>query len=437
MIVQETNISEIRPYENNPRKNDDAVEYVANSIREFGFKQPIVCDMDGTIIAGHTRYKAAKRLGIETVPVVYANDLTPEQVNAYRLADNKVAEAATWDMDKLYEELDGLLDLDMEQFGFDIQSYLDDDEIPDVEHKSLNERFIVPPFSILDTRQGYWQNRKREWKELFESEKGRDKYLISDSKTSDYAYSRHIGLETFAPSTSVFDPVLCEIAYAWFCPKNGNVIDPFAGGSVRGIVAAMTGHGYTGIDLMEEQVDENRRQAERIGVHPNWICDDSTNILNHVEHGSFDMIFSCPPYADLEVYSDDPRDISNMDYDHFIQSYNRIILNTCECLKDDRFAAFVVGDVRDKNGAYRRFVSDTQQAFEDAGLVLYNDMVLVESIGTGAIRAPRTFNASRKVVKTHQNLLVFFKGNIKNIHDAFGDVCIEYDDSDVLANQSS
>lgn len=127
MKVQDTNISEIHPYGNNPRNNEEAVELVANSIREFGWKQPIVCDMDGTIIAGHTRYKAAKRLGIETVPVVYANDLTPEQVNAYRLADNKVAEAATWDASKLAEELDGLIGIDMEQFGFDEFDYEDEE----------------------------------------------------------------------------------------------------------------------------------------------------------------------------------------------------------------------------------------------------------------------------------------------------------------------
>lgn len=118
MRIKDASINDVKPYENNPRNNDDAVELVANSIREFGFKQPLVCDADGTIIAGHTRYRAARMLGIETVPVLYADDLTPEQVNAYRLADNKVAEAAEWDMGKLDEELDGLLGFDMEQFGF-------------------------------------------------------------------------------------------------------------------------------------------------------------------------------------------------------------------------------------------------------------------------------------------------------------------------------
>ena len=118
--VQYWPIDKVKPYPNNPRNNDEAVEYVANSIREFSFQQPLVVDSEGTIIAGHTRLKAAKMLGMETVPVVVADNLTPAQVNAYRLADNKVAEAATWDMEALAVELEGLeVDFDMTMFDFD------------------------------------------------------------------------------------------------------------------------------------------------------------------------------------------------------------------------------------------------------------------------------------------------------------------------------
>ena len=117
MTVIERELSTIRPYENNPRLNDAAVEYVANSIREFGWKQPIVIDRDGVIVAGHTRYKAAQKLGLKTAPCVVADDLTPDQVKAYRLADNKVAEMADWDFSALEEELAGI-DLDMTDFGF-------------------------------------------------------------------------------------------------------------------------------------------------------------------------------------------------------------------------------------------------------------------------------------------------------------------------------
>ncbi|HHJ8490079.1 TPA: DNA modification methylase [Streptococcus pyogenes] len=119
-------LSEITPYKNNPRNNDEAVEPVAESIKEFGFKVPIVVDKNGEIVNGHTRYKAAQKLGLETVPVIVADDLSEEQIKAFRLADNKVGEIAVWDLDLLNEELNDILDLDMSAFGFDVLDNLDD-----------------------------------------------------------------------------------------------------------------------------------------------------------------------------------------------------------------------------------------------------------------------------------------------------------------------
>lgn len=119
MQVVAKSIDEIKPYENNPRDNDDAVDSVANSIKEFGWQQPIVVDTEMVIIVGHTRYKAAKKLGMDKVPVVVASKLTPEQVKAYRLADNKVGELADWNLPKLNIELDDINDIDMSDFGFD------------------------------------------------------------------------------------------------------------------------------------------------------------------------------------------------------------------------------------------------------------------------------------------------------------------------------
>lgn len=121
MQIIEKRLDEIHPYENNPRKNDAAVKYVAASIREFGFKVPIVIDAGGEIVAGHTRYKAAQELGLETVPCVVADDLTPQQIKAFRLADNKTAEMAGWDFEALEFELEGVGDLDMGVFGFDVE----------------------------------------------------------------------------------------------------------------------------------------------------------------------------------------------------------------------------------------------------------------------------------------------------------------------------
>lgn len=118
--ITDMRISEIAPYDGNPRINDEAVEYVANSIREFGFKVPIIVDSNGVIVAGHTRYKAAIELGMDTVPCIVADDLTDDQVRAFRIADNKVSEIAEWDDDLLSIELDGIIDIDMDLFGFDV-----------------------------------------------------------------------------------------------------------------------------------------------------------------------------------------------------------------------------------------------------------------------------------------------------------------------------
>lgn len=133
MNVQQVKIEKVKPYDKNPRKNKAAVDYVANSIKEFGFQQPIVVDKDMVVIAGHTRLKAAKKLKIKEVPVVIADNLTEEQVKAYRLADNKTAEKAEWDFDLLTDELLSLqeLDFDMEQFGFDFDFSEDEEAVED------------------------------------------------------------------------------------------------------------------------------------------------------------------------------------------------------------------------------------------------------------------------------------------------------------------
>lgn len=133
MNVQQVKIVKVKPYDKNPRKNKAAVDYVANSIKEFGFQQPIVVDKDMVVIAGHTRLKAAKKLKLKEVPVVIADNLTEEQVKAYRLADNKTAEKAEWDFDLLTDELLSLqeLDFDMEQFGFDFDFSEDEEAVED------------------------------------------------------------------------------------------------------------------------------------------------------------------------------------------------------------------------------------------------------------------------------------------------------------------
>lgn len=213
--------------------------------------------------------------------------------------------------------------------------------------------------------------------------------------------------------TSIFDPVLCELSYRWFCPPGGKILDPFAGGSVRGIVASCLGFEYTGVELRGEQVAANRAQVHvATGPAPTWHQGDSRHITR-IAPGSYDMIFSCPPYADLEVYSNNPDDLSTLPYDEFLPAYESIISATVSLLADNRFAVFVVGDVRDKRGNYYGFPWHTIAAFQKAGMHLYNEAVLVTAAGSLPIRAGKQFRTSRKFGKTHQNVLCFVKGDGK------------------------
>lgn len=294
----------------------------------------------------------------------------------------------------------------------------------------LAERFLVPPFSVLDARQGFWQERKRGWLALgIQSELGRgDDMALAKvfgkgltSGTGNYAKSKFAKcLETGIgekygrkemTGTSIFDPVLCELMYQWFCPEGGTVLDPFAGGSVRGLVASKLGLRYVGVDLSSTQVQANREQGNRIygKTPPMWIVGDSSKDTPAVKA---DMIFSCPPYGSLERYSDLPQDLSTMEWPVFLSAYQKVIQKAAARLKPNRFACFVVGVFRNKSGFYCDLVGETVQAFEKAGLRFYNDAILVTAIGSLPIRSTR-FNISRKVGKTHQNILVFVKGDWK------------------------
>jgi len=156
MNIQMYDTKDLIPYENNPRLNDDAVEAVAESIKEFGFKNPIIVDHENVIINGHTRLKAAKKLGLEKVPVIKALDLTPEQVKAYRLADNKVGEIADWDFDLLQGELSDI-QLDMEVFGF--EDIRDDNKDKDLESNPIEldelDVIIIDDFGNEDIESTY------------------------------------------------------------------------------------------------------------------------------------------------------------------------------------------------------------------------------------------------------------------------------------------
>ncbi len=482
------------PYAMNARTHsDEQINQLAESMRQFGWTNPVLINADSGIIAGHGRVLAGCHIGIAEVPCIRLGHLTPDQERALILADNKLALNAGWDEGLLFSELKALADaeFDLGPIGFNQDEIaaifnVGDDAASANAKGSLSDEFLIAPFSVLNAREGWWQDRKRAWLALdIQSELGRGENSLnmsaqmaglSDQTAIDALHSKrrspdgkglartfgqdlmrgeHVVGETkpgltwvggdrdpndldetsrknlaaASSGTSIFDPVLCELAYAWFSLPKGHILDPFAGGSVRGIVAARLGRAYTGIDLRHEQVAANEAQWAKIGGNGSatWHIGDSRDLLSARDDDGpipdgFDFIFSCPPYGDLEVYSDDPQDLSTMADDEFLNAYRSIIARAVARLKDDRFACFVVGDYRDAKGFYRDFVSRTIRAFEDGGARLYNEAILVTAAGSLAIRAGKQFRTTRKLGKTHQNILVFCKGDPKKATKACGPV---------------
>ena len=550
--MPEQSIEDLTPDPRNANRGTErGAAMLESSLREFGAGRSILVDKHGVVIAGNKTLEQAAALGFEIqtvvtdgskLVVVQRSDIEIDSPKGRRLAvaDNRIGQVSLeWDSDVLAEmlnrdkaSLDGLFDDEelaaaLDRIGVDssgsgmagIQS-----------NQTLAERFGVPPFSVLDARQGYWQDRKRAWLALgIASELGRGDALVAggtsvDAGSSDWAGNRSgdrltwvagnrdeksldatsrknlsagrrpnaapggslrpamtlgddgktvrgdgkgrasglartfgqdlmhgehsagrnygaraphgptvtqnpDGTQAYRPTnngegvsgTSVFDPVLCELAYRWFCPPEGMILDPFAGGSVRGIVASKLGRHYVGIDLRQEQIEANVVQGAAITPdnEPVWVVGDSQD-ADTIAPGQYDFVFTCPPYADLERYSDDPRDISTMDYAAFMDAYRVIVAKSIAMLKPDCFACVVVGDIRDKRGIYRNFVSDTIGAFQDAGALFYNEAILVTAVGSLSIRVGKQFTASRKLGKTHQNVLVFIKGDPKKATEAIG-----------------
>lgn len=750
----------IEPATNNPKEHQ--IDSVRASIDRFGYVSPmIVDDRTGRLVVGHGRLESLKmrRDAGETPPEGIRIDDTGRwlapvirgwasrsdaDAAAYLIADNRYTELGGWDHQALADLLDEIGDPDLvELTGWDpadLEDLLadDDDTGPggDIGNPSLADRFGVPPFDVLDARQGYWRDRKRSWLRLgIKSEIGRGDRLafkgieradpqyyqkktavearIGHTLTSKEFFDHHYEPPTEGPGTgtSIFDPVLCELVYRWFTPPGGTVLDPFAGGSVRGIVAAATGRRYHGVDLRPDQVDANRLQARqlltgdttaatvevgavddpaamtpiethggylvkrddmfRVGgsrggkvrtclalmtqpdvagvvtagsrhspqvnivatianhlglpcrVHvpsgdttpelaaaaaagaeviqhspgynnviikrarddasalgwlnipfgmecaeavrqtarqtgnlatvtparivvpvgsgmslagvlvgladrgdttpvvgvvvgaepterldafaprgwrdmvtlvestydyaehypapylgdldldpvyeakclphlqsgdllwivgrretaggraaaivdnpplPEWTCGDSAVVVPRLPAESFDLVFTCPPYYDLETYGDDPADLSTMTYDDFDHTYERIIAASAAALRPDRFMVVVTGDARDKHGTLHDLRGETIRAATRAGLRYVNGAVLVTPVGSAAVTAARAFVGTRTLGRVHQDVLAFVKGDRKAAATNCGDVELELDEIPVDAD---
>ena len=262
---------------------------------------------------------------------------------------------------------------------------------------------MITPFSVLDTRTKEWKKRKEHWITTYgiQSELGREDI---ESKSQFWESTSNV---------SIFDPVLCELMYDWFVPKEGKILDPFAGGSVRGIVAEEMGYHYDGIELSSNQIHANQKQSKK----PNWILGDSDKKLFLLEQ-EYDFVWTCPPYYDLEVYSDDKDDLSNMSEGSFDDKLDKIIYKSTTKLKSNRFFGIVVSEVRNPSttgnysiGNYRKLVSKTIGMCERHGLKFYNDIVLFNSQHQASRVGKTYFDRNRKIPSVHQNILIFVKGN--------------------------
>lgn len=414
-----------------------------------------------------------------TVPTLLASQLTEAQKREFIIKDNSAF--GHWDTERLLQEWQ---DLPLADWGLapwnttpapQAENTAEDttegtqedetttDEQEDTETEttqqdentprlpaSLNEIFIIPPFSVLDTRTGYWQQRKKLWREHIGAINGETREGITFSPEMCYPqlythfgqirdtlpvkmnFTQYLATlpeeqleqerqKNLAAGVSLFDPVLSEILCQWFTPHaHSSICDPFAGDTQKGMVFAMLGHRFTGIELRAEQVEANRRNLEGRDLDCTYICDDGRNIRKHIEADTQDLLFSCPPYFDLEQYSDLPEDASNQrTYNAFMQILAEGFRGGWECLHNNRFAILVVGDVRNHlTQGYYDFAGDLIRIFKSFGATLINRFVLVEQIGSSCLRARNNFQR-RKATKTHQDVLVFFKGNPENIGNHF------------------
>jgi len=444
MEFETINITDLKPAGYNPRKISDA-EYskLEKSINEFGLVDPIIVNLkNNRIIGGHQRYdvlfnefmedttlnEELKLLRFGDIGWVFnSTDFTvksEDHEKALNLALNKIS--GEWDESKLVPLLEDLQlkHFDVELTGFDELELTNlntgDDtagskyDIDGSEKGNLSQRFIVPPFSVLDTKNGEWQTRKREWLEItgnLSETRNTEFGKVSGSDDGDSLFS------SINEGTSNFDPVLVEIIYTWFGRENTKILDPFGGEQTKGVVAGELGLEYHAVEIRPEQVDLNKdKTAGYMAV--NYYDGDSNNIDEIITDTGFNLCFTSPPYYDLEVYS--KEDMSALGtYEEFMEQYKNIFSKVYNMLEPNSFLVLKVGEIRDKKtGQYRCFVADNVKIMEEIGFRFYNDIVLLNSIGTAPIRANNSMK-NRKIVKVHQNILVFYKGELNSIKDYY------------------
>jgi hypothetical protein len=266
------------------------------------------------------------------------------------------------------------------------------------------------PWSVLRQDARTWQDRKRWWLAL-----GVHDDAPRTGAGGMMATGRH-GL--LSGGLSRFDPHLAEVCYRWYCPPGGRVLDPTAGGPVRGLVAGHLGYEYLGVDLLESQVDANRQaalgwqQAGLLGdLSPLWVHGDAVDALPRMSSARYDYALSCPPYHNRERYNAGPGDLSGMPWPAFLVAHAAIVSETVRLLRPDRFATWVVSDIRDHRGHLRGFPARVMGHFEAAGAHLVNEQILITPVGTAHKRMRPPWTAARTATRLHQVVLTFVKGS--------------------------
>jgi hypothetical protein len=446
-------LGQLIPFPGNAKRGN--ISAIRASVRAHGqYRSLVVWDCpDGLIVlAGNHTLTALRAEGHAEArcEVVQCDERTAARIN---LADNRLADLGDYDQEALRALIAGLEDPAPAGFSpAEVERILaapGQSEQPQ-HHRpaeppsngpaaggpprptapSLKDRFLIPPFSVLDARSGWWRERKAQWLRagLAPAEGRPDGLLFPHIHPGQYgpgAQAAATGL-----GTSQFDPVLAEIAYRWWCPPGGLVIDPFAGGPVRGLIASSLGRRYYGCDLRREQVDANRSHAARyttgrnlpVAEPPQWDHADAADWVTALTAGSADMVLTCPPYYDLERYSGDSRDLSTMDTAAFDRALRAILHGCAQALRRDRFAVVVVGAARDTRGRLRDLRGVTVQAADAAGLGLHSEAVLITVAGSAPLRAGRGFTGTRVLARCHQDVLVFAKGSASAAARACGRV---------------
>ena len=402
----------------------ERLEKLKTNLTTHGFIAPIFL-WKNNIIDGHQRLKAVKVLLAEGYKLMANGEWAGEQLPYVEIKAKNKKQAGQFILtyNSQYGQITGLKDF-LDDFNLDWaeinpalcltgDTFIMGDGTPKGEaNASLKRDFIMPPFSVLDSRQKYWLDRRDKWRALMGPTVASREQALSLGPNL---------IDDINEGASVFDPVLAEVIFKWFCPAGGHILNLFAGGVEPNAVAGFKGFKLTGIELRPEQVKETNQILERLGLldKVNLICEDVLNLEAITTSEQFDMVFTCPPYYDLEDYGNDPADFANKSAEEFDKLMAETINKAAGRLKQNRFMAFVVGEVRDGEGKFRGLVPKTIEWANAAGLKYYNEIVLITSIGTLPLRIRKPW-ANRKAGKMHQNVLVFYKGELNKIPKSWG-----------------